>query len=52
LHVLVALSQIISFMSAHSVRDFGSPSAKASLAVAIASAIATIEAIAFIVLPP
>ena len=52
LHVWVALSQIISFMSAHSVRDFGSPSAKAGPAVAIARVNARIEVSAFIVLPP
>ena len=51
LHVWVASSQIISFMLAHSVRDFGSPSAKAGPAVAIARLKARIEVSAFTAAP-
>ena len=51
LHVWVALSQIISFMSAHSVLDFGSPSAKAGLAIAIARLNARIEVSGFTAAP-
>jgi hypothetical protein len=50
LHVWVALSQVISFMSARSVRDFGSPSAAADQAATIARLDARIEVIAFMVL--